>query len=121
MFTFGADEKRGVYVIEGREFEKIKQTLIFNLTNGGKPQIILKDANHDNAGELLLEHKHTGIPLKRSYAEETLKNIFKIWKKPVVLETKDDDGNELIMNCWGDEVEVDGSDETRDDLIIGYF
>jgi spore cortex formation protein SpoVR/YcgB (stage V sporulation) len=39
LFSFNYHEQGGNYVIESREFEKIKQRLLFSLTNFGKPWI----------------------------------------------------------------------------------
>ena len=51
-------------MIESREFQKIKQRLLFSLTNFGKPWIYVVDGNYRNRGELLLRHEHNGIDLK---------------------------------------------------------
>jgi stage V sporulation protein R len=40
-----------------------------------------------NRGELLLRHRHEGIDLDVPFAEETLKNLYLIWGRPVHLET----------------------------------
>ena len=54
MFSFAWQEQAGGYMIESREFEKIKQRLLFSLTNFGKPWIYVVDGNFRNRGELLL-------------------------------------------------------------------
>src|SRR5258708_20791538 len=48
MFSFAFQEQGGQYVIESRAFEKIKQRLLFSLTNFGKPWIYVVDGNHSN-------------------------------------------------------------------------
>src|ERR1700677_1781237 len=53
MFSFSFSEQGGNYVIESREFAKIKQRLLFSLTNFGKPWIYVVDGNFRNRGELL--------------------------------------------------------------------
>ena len=93
-------------MIDSREFEKVKKSLIFMLTNSGKPEIILKDANYNNAGELLLEHKNPATGLNMDFAEETLKNLYKFWKRPVYLESKNHDGKDILFRC-NDENMVD--------------
>ena len=60
MFSYAFQEQAGQYVIESREFEKIKQRLLFSLTNFGKPWIYVVDGNYRNRGELLLQHEHNG-------------------------------------------------------------
>src|SRR5207237_482526 len=58
LFSFAWQEQMGQYVIESREFDKIKQRLLFSLTNFGKPWIYVVDVNYHNRGELLLKHEH---------------------------------------------------------------
>jgi stage V sporulation protein R len=87
MFSFGYNEHSGYYEIESREFEKIKQQLLFNLTNAGRPMISVRDANHKNRGELFLEHRYAGVELKVAHATDTLANLYQLWKRPVHIET----------------------------------
>jgi stage V sporulation protein R len=87
MFSFAWQEQGGQYVIESREFEKIKQRLLFSLTNFGKPWIFVVDGNYRNRGELLLRHQHTGVDLKLDHAADVLAHIQFIWSRPVSLQT----------------------------------
>jgi stage V sporulation protein R len=88
LFTFAFDSKRGAWTIQSREFEKIKESLLFQLTNFGSPVLFVTDANHANRGELVLTHQHEGVDLRDDYARETLINLEKIWKRPVHLDTR---------------------------------
>jgi stage V sporulation protein R len=87
MFSYAFQEQAGQYVIESREFEKIKQRLLFSLTNFGKPWIYVVDGNYRNRGELLLRHQHTGVELRLDHAADTLANVQFIWGRPVHLQT----------------------------------
>ncbi len=87
LFSFGYNDDSDTYDIESREFPKIKQRLLFNLTNMGRPQIAVRDGNYKNRGELFLEHQFNGIELKTSYAHDTLVNLQRIWGRPVHIET----------------------------------
>ncbi|RME07269.1 MAG: SpoVR family protein, partial [Deltaproteobacteria bacterium] len=87
LFTYAYDRNRGVYYIEDREFRKIKEKLLNGLTNFGQPRIYVEDANYGNRGELYLTHRFDGIELQIDYARDTLVNLFKIWKRPVNLQT----------------------------------
>jgi len=71
-----------------REFRKVKNKLLLQLTNFGQPIIEVVDGNHENRGELLLAHKHDGQDLKADYARDTLKNVQSIWRRPANLITK---------------------------------
>jgi stage V sporulation protein R len=86
-FSFKYEENGKHYVVESREFLKVKQRLLGNLTNFGKPWIFVVDANYKNRGELLLQHRHEGIDLKLNHAADTLGNVQAIWSRPVHLQT----------------------------------
>jgi stage V sporulation protein R len=91
MFSYAYEEQGRNYVIESREFDKIKQRLLFSLTNFGKPWIYVVDGNYRNRGELLLAHQHNGVDLRMDHAADTLANIQYIWSRPVHLQTLIDD------------------------------
>ncbi len=96
MFTYALDKETGYYVISDRDFKKIKDTLLFNLTNMGQPFIYVLDGNYKNRGELYLKHRYESIPLQKGYARATLKNICTLWGRPVNLETVEDNKDILI-------------------------
>jgi stage V sporulation protein R len=87
LFSFGYNEDSGYYEIESRQFDEIKRRLLFNLTNLGRPMIYVREGNFRNRGELYLEHRYSGVELQKSYASDTLKNLYTIWTRPVHIET----------------------------------
>ncbi len=87
LFLSERHRRTGEPVISTREFDKIKQTLLFYFTNGGRPVIELVDANYNNRGELLLVHRHLGVDLRLDWAREVLANMVQVWRRPVRLET----------------------------------
>ena len=87
FFSYAFQEQAGQYIIESREFEKIKQRLLFSLTNFGKPWIYVVDGNFRNRGELLLRHQHNGVDLRLDQAADVLANLQSIWSRPVHLQT----------------------------------
>lgn len=87
LFSFGYNDQTGYYEVESREFPRIKQQLLFSLTNLGRPLIYVRDGNYANRGELLLEHRFCGPELKLDYARATLENVYQLWKRPVHIET----------------------------------
>jgi len=91
MFAYAFQDQAGQYVIESREFDKIKQRLLFSLTNYGKPWIYVVDGNYRNRGELLLKHEYNGVELRLDHAAETLANVQYVWSRPVHLQTLVDD------------------------------
>jgi stage V sporulation protein R len=103
LYRWRFDPATGMYQIVSRDFKEIKRQLLFSLTNRGEPQIFVVDGNYRNRGELFLAHRHAGVDLQVSHAIPTLKNIYKVWKRPVHLSAPIDDeprmfsydGNEL--------------------------
>jgi stage V sporulation protein R len=87
MFSYAFNRQQNVYEIESREFPRIKERLLANLTNMGRPIIYLRDANYKNRGELFLEHRFAGVELMGSYAKDTLANLHRLWTRPVHIET----------------------------------
>ncbi len=87
LFSFGWSNKSERFEIESREFKKVKDKLLSQLTNGGNPFIYVEDANYENRGELLLRHDHQGQDLRSDYAREVLKSLVRVWKRPVSLTT----------------------------------
>jgi stage V sporulation protein R len=92
-------------VIESREFQKVKQRLLFSLTNFGKPWIHVIDGNYRNRGELLLRHEYNGVELKVDEARDSLANVQYVWGRPVHLETVSDNHPTLLS--------FDGSEHTQ--------
>jgi stage V sporulation protein R len=87
FFSFSLNERSGNYEIDSREFQKVKQKILFQLTNFGDPFIAVEDANHDNRGELLLRHRHEGTDLHEENARATLAALERIWRRPVSILT----------------------------------
>lgn len=87
LFTFKLRPRENAYVLESREFEKVRQALLAHLTNGGEPILQIEDANHKNRAELFLRHVHPGVDLKVQEARQTLHALYGVWRRPVNLET----------------------------------
>jgi stage V sporulation protein R len=96
LFSFDYNRNNNMYEITSRECQSIKEKLLFQLTNFGQPFIYVEDGNYENRGELYLRHRHEGVDLKQDYARDTLRNIQKIWTRPVHLETALDEKKILI-------------------------
>jgi len=114
MFKFGYNESAEYYEIESREFPKVKQQLLANLTNIGRPQIAVRDGNYLNRGELYLEHTYTGVELEIDYARDTLMNLYRLWSRPVHLETVLEN-TKTVMSFDGEEHTVEHGDPIEED------
>jgi stage V sporulation protein R len=102
FFQYGRDPHTGQLRIVSRDPQRIKQTLLYQLTNMGQPFIHVADGNYSNRGELYLAHKHNGLDIEIKFAVETLKNIYKIWQRPVHLQAKIDD-DMILFTFAGDQ------------------
>jgi stage V sporulation protein R len=96
LYTFGYNEKRDRWEIETRKFREVKEKMLFALTNAGQPFIQVVDSNHENRGELLLQHDHQGVDLRIDYAREVLTSLQRVWKRPVEIHTQIDNKNTLL-------------------------
>jgi stage V sporulation protein R len=98
FYTFGFSERSGNWEIMSREFKKVKETMLRQITNRGQPFIAVEDANFENRSELLLRHIHEGVDLDMGQARDTLRNLYKIWTRPVSLLTRIE-GKGKILRC----------------------
>lgn len=96
LYTYEFNRRTNQYEIVDRDFKRVKEKLLFMLTNMGQPFIYVKDGNFQNKGELLLWHKHQGIDLDMKWARETLKNLSEVWRRPVNIETEIDGQKKLL-------------------------
>ncbi len=88
LFAYSYNPLSNRYEISDRDFDIVKKKLLTSLTNFGSPMISVVDGNASNRGELKLRHIHEGIDLDIEYGRETLKALFAVWKRPVMIETK---------------------------------
>jgi stage V sporulation protein R len=87
LFSYRLNPKTNMYEIEDRDVKKIKEKLLFSLTNLGHPYITVEDGNFENRGELYLKHRFDGVELRIDYAKATLENIHKMWNRSVHVQT----------------------------------
>jgi stage V sporulation protein R len=87
FFSFARNASSGNYEIDSLEFKKIKDKLLFQLSNFGEPFIFVEDANYDNRGELLLQHRHEGVDLHLDHSRATMASLFRVWHRPICLLT----------------------------------
>jgi stage V sporulation protein R len=112
LYHYRQDPSTGRMVAVDRDFDHIKQTMLFMLTNHGQPYIYIVDANYANRGELYLAHKHLGIDLDIKYATECLKNLEQLWRRPVHLQARIKD-DMTLFSCIGEEVK---QQKIKDDM-----
>ncbi len=114
LYQYRYDPSTGRMVAVDRDFDKIKRQLLFMLTNHAQPFIYVMDGNYRNRGELYLAHSHTGADIEVKYAVETLKNLHKIWKRPVHLSARIDD-EQILFSFDGEQSTKQHIDERIDE------
>ena len=111
MFVYAFNKKTNKFEVNTRDFKAIKAKLLFHMTNFGQPIIKIENANFENRGELLLTHVHEGVDMQPDFMSATLKNVQKIWSRPVNLVTG--------MDGEGFLYRFDGKDYTQHKLSDG--
>ncbi|HMA37979.1 MAG TPA: SpoVR family protein [Chloroflexia bacterium] len=96
------------WVIVEKDWEKVRDGLVNEMTNFGNPTILVEDADYHRARELYLIHQHEGRDLDTVYAEKTLQYLYQIWGRPTHLETVLD-GDRVLLS-------YDGAKNSRTDL-----
>ncbi len=101
LFTFELVDDED-WTITDKQWERVRNQLVANMTNFGYPYIEVADGDHNGNHELYLRHRHEGADLDMRYARKTLEQVFKLWGRPVHLETKIEEDT-LVMHYDGDE------------------
>lgn len=96
MFVYKFNKRTGQFEVDTRDFPLIKKKFLFQLTNFGQPIISVVDANFNNRGELLLAHLYEGIEMQPDYMNETMRNLFAIWKRPIAVATVLDNERRIV-------------------------
>ena len=112
FYQYGRDPHTGQLRIVSRDPRRIKQTLLYRLTNMGRPFIYVVDGNYANRGELYLAHKHNGFDVEIRYAVETMKSLARVWGRPVHLQAQID-GEMILFSHDGSQATHQG---IREDL-----
>jgi stage V sporulation protein R len=94
------------WTITDKRWERVRDQLVGNMTNFGFPYIVVTDGDYRRNRELYLMHKHEGTDMEMRYARKVLEYVYKLWGRPVHLETKLD-GEERVFH-------YDGNNHTED-------
>lgn len=123
MFVYKFNQKANRFEVDTTDFKAIKAKLLFQMTNFGQPIIHVEDANFENRGELLLKHLHEGIDMQPDFMSETLKNVFKVWRRPVNLLTVMENAPQLFRfdgkEYSAHKISADGRVESAEKLPEG--
>jgi stage V sporulation protein R len=98
MYQYKRDPQTGELRIVTRDYDRIKQTLLYRLTNMGQPFIYAVDGNYLNRGELYLSHRFNGLEVDVAKAKEVMTALRIIWGRPVHLQLRLDD-DQFLLTC----------------------
>jgi stage V sporulation protein R len=82
-------------------WKTIRDTLSSTCGLGGIPYIRIIDLDRKD-GSLTLEHVFDGRELELLYAKETLKYLFDLWGRKVILRTRSKEGKKIELVCDND-------------------
>jgi len=96
MYQYRRDPQSGQLKVVSRDFDRIKQTLLYQITNMGQPFVYVADGNYMNRGELYLAHQFNGLEVDGAKAREVLSALRRIWGRPVHLQMRVEDDTTLL-------------------------
>ena len=86
-----------------KDWQKVRDSLVASMVNSGFPYIVVQDGDYGKRGELYLHHAYEGAELDVYYLERTLPHVYKLWGRPVYLETVLD-SKKVLFNYSGEKV-----------------
>ncbi|GCE13918.1 SpoVR family protein [Tengunoibacter tsumagoiensis] len=89
------------WVIAEKNWQKVRDTIVANMTNFGYPYLVVENGDYRGNRELYLKHLFEGQELDLGYAEKTLQHVYTIWGRPVHLETMFD-GKRILLTYDGE-------------------
>ena len=89
--------------IADKAWTTVRDVLVGNLVNCGFPYIVVEDGDYGRRGELYLRHCYEGVELDVYHLERTLPYVFRLWGRPVHLETVLE-GRTFIFSYGGERV-----------------
>jgi stage V sporulation protein R len=84
------------WVIVEKNWQKVRDTIVTNMTNFGHPYLVVDDGDYRGNRELYIKHLYEGQELDLGYAEKTLQHVYTLWGRPVHLETVFDNKRILL-------------------------
>ncbi len=89
------------WVIVEKNWQKVRDTIVSNMTNFGRPYLVVDNGDYRGNRELYIKHLYEGQELDLNYAEKTLQHVYQLWGRPVHLETLFD-GKRILLTYDGE-------------------
>jgi stage V sporulation protein R len=103
LYTYKLEEVDGeqMWVVQDTDWRRVRDAIVDSMTNFGQPVLTVEDGDYRRRGELFVRHAHDGKDLDPDYTSRVLRNLQKLWARPVHLETIREDATVLI-SCDSD-------------------
>lgn len=88
-------------VVKETGWKEIRDKLAASMTNCGEPYIVVVDGDYNNANELYLRHEFEGQTLDPTYIYKTLPYNYRLWQRPVYLETVNGKSERVLYSYDG--------------------
>ncbi|MES1191178.1 MAG: SpoVR family protein [Steroidobacter sp.] len=96
LFKFNAESNGKIEVVESK-LADLHEAMLAPKYNFGAPTIAASHVGVDGSLELLHDHTSDGRGLDPDRAQKVLDYIYRVWRRPIVLHTVDDQGAALEM------------------------
>ena len=103
LYEYGKEDDQWVIqrVADDDNWREVKETLLHTVGMGAFPVIRIDDADYGRARKLHLTHAWDGRELELGQARQTLRYLYQLWGRPVVLETRL--GDKVVALVYGDD------------------
>ena len=78
------------------DWQEVRDMLVASMTNFGHPYLQVEEGNYEGRGELYIKHVYEGQELDLKYAERTMPYVYRLWGRPVHVETVLEDKPHLL-------------------------
>lgn len=104
LFVFELQDDE--WTVTEKNWERVRDTLVANMTNFGCPYIEVTDDDYNGNRELYLKHRYEGTELELKYARKVLEYVQQLWGRTVHLETVTDNES-TVLHYNGEEHKED--------------
>jgi len=87
--------------VTDKEWEVVRDNIVTGMANCAYPYLVVEEGDFNKRGELYLKHQYEGVELDVFYLERTLPHVYKLWGRPVHLETMLDN-KKVLFSYNGD-------------------
>jgi stage V sporulation protein R len=113
LYLYEEDPESGERVVTSTRLEDVRESILMEIENMGRPIIEVESGDHRGKGELLLSHRFDGRELDLDAAGDVLKQVQGFWKRPVRLLTRLG-GRKVRLDFDGEEVRVERLEDPED-------